>query len=71
MQEICVWRPETSLTVYVGLLKHNLTGSQALIDALFQLGLCILNKHVQELRKNLGEQMFKLFMDAELVLAYS
>ena len=48
---------ETPATVYVGLLVHDLTGSQTLFDSLFWLGLSISYDCVQEIRKSLAEQI--------------
>lgn len=48
---------ETPATVYLGLLVHDLTGSQTLFDSLFWLGLSISYDCVQEIRKSLAEQI--------------
>ena len=62
---------ETPIAVYVGLLVHDLTGSQTLIDDLFRLGLSISYDRVQEIRKSLAEQICEAFLDAQVVWAYS
>ena len=62
---------ETPVPVYVGLLVHDLTGSQTLIDDLFRLGLSVSYDRVQEIRRSLAEQICKTFLDAQVVWAYS
>ena len=62
---------ETPVAVYVGLMVHNATGSEALVDALFRLGLSISYDRVQEIRKILGDQICQEFLDCGVVWAYS
>ena len=62
---------ETPVAVYVGLLVHDLTGSQTHIDELFRLGLSVSYDRVQDIRRSLAEQICKTFLDTEVVWAYS
>ena len=50
---------ETPVAVYVGLLVHDLTASQMLIDDLFRLALSVSYDRVHEIRRSLAEQICK------------
>ena len=62
---------EMPIVVYVGLLVHNLTGSAALVDALFRLGLSVSYDRVQQIRKSLADQVCQEFDREGVVWAYS
>ena len=62
---------EMPVAVYVGLLVHNLTGSEKLIETLFRLGLSISYDRVQEIREVLAEQICNIFANENVLWAYS
>ena len=62
---------ETPVAVYVGLMIHNSTGSEALVNAMFRLGLSISYDRLQEIRKSFGDQICQTFLDSGVVWGYA